>query len=76
MTIVILQIVSALIGIIALLMQRPKDKYNDAQNSRQDVVDGNVSAIESDIDRLLVGTNNSVTREPSAEDVERRISQL
>jgi len=76
MTIVILQIVSALIGIITLLMQRPKDKYNDAQNSRQDVVDGNVPAIESDIDRLLVGTNSSAAREPSAEDVERRISQL
>ena len=76
MTIVILQIVSALIGIIALLMQRPKDKYNDAQNNRQEVVDGNVSAIESNVDRLLVGTNSSPAGEPSAEDVERRISQL
>lgn len=76
MTIVILQIVSALIGIITLLMQRPKDKYNDAQNNRQDVVNGNVPAIESDIDRVLVGTNSSSAGEPSAEDVERRISQL
>lgn len=57
-------------------MQRPKDKYNDAQNSRQDVVDGDISAIESDVDRLLVATSNSVTGEPSAEDVERRIGQL
>ena len=76
MTIVILRIVSALIGIIALLMQRPKDKYAGAQNNRQDIVDGNTDAVKSAVDRLLVGTDSCASREPSAEDVERRISQL
>lgn len=76
MTIVILQIAAALIGIVSLLMQQPKDKYNDAQNNRQDVINGNTAAVESHIDRLLVGTNSGVTGEPSAEDVQRRLSQL
>lgn len=76
MTIVILQIVLAVIGVISLLLQRPKDKYAETQENRQDIEDGNITGVESVIDKLLVGTDNSITREPSAEDVEKRISQL
>ena len=50
--------------------------YDDLQIGRQDIQSGNIDAVEQRIDKLRVGSGDSVTDQPSAEDISRRISNL
>lgn len=78
MTITVIQLLTAITGIIALLLKKPKDQYDQIQNSREDIQSGDTGAIGTRIDRVLVqtGSTDSSARQPSAEDVTRRIGNL
>jgi len=86
-TTVILQIVAGLGGLLTLWLKeyfsadnvaaRKEEAAHEAvQEGRQDLVSGNVAAIESRIDSVCDGSSGSAAGLESAEDVERRISQL
>jgi hypothetical protein len=80
--------VAAIFGVIAVLLkayisrqpERERDDHEkEIQTGRQDIVAGDVGAVESRIDGLLAdqaGPGDSATGEPSAEDVEGRIGRL
>lgn len=78
-------VIAGLVTIAGLLVkawltsapERQKEAENEAiQKGRADLVDGNVDAIESRIDRLCNGSSGSVAGLESAEDIEGRISRL
>lgn len=75
-------VISGALTIIALLLKaylnRDKnDEQTEAiQEKRQDIVDGDVAAIESRIDELLTNADGSAAGIESAEDAERRIGNL
>lgn len=81
-------LITAALGVIAILLemwvqnnpQRKKEAEDAAiLQGRADIVSGNVGAVESRVDGLLAGetgTADSAVGLESAEDVERRISQL
>jgi len=53
-----------------------KSANDNIQKGRKDLGDGNVVAVESRIDSLLTNSDSSNAGIESAEDAERRISQL
>jgi hypothetical protein len=71
----IIQLLTAIAGIISLLLSRPKDKYDDIQDGRKDVIDGDVDAVNERIDRLLVKGRDSA-RKSGDIDTAQRISTL
>lgn len=80
--------ITAVFSVIALLLSawaakaptRAKEDVDEAtQQSRQDIASGNADAIAVRVDGLLAdqaGTPGDTSRIESAEDLERRISQL
>jgi hypothetical protein len=80
MSAIVLQVLVAIIGLAKWYyaqQQTEAARYAELQKGRSDIVNGNVGAVESRIDRLLVGSNPStVGHLPSAESLERRIGSL
>jgi hypothetical protein len=75
-----LSILAVILEIIVQNRQTPQEKRNAiVQQGRADIQDGNIDSVEQRVDVLLTdqnSTGNSPAGEPSAKDVERRISQL
>lgn len=72
----------AVIGLLGTFLKwyLGRDKtYEATQRGRSDIQNGNTGAVSERVDRVLAdqaGTADNPAGEPSAEDVERRISQL